>query len=77
MQAPPLWCECAVGESMLLGSMVCAVGSHTAGGFGPSCTWGAYELTCTSGGTPRSKKKKMRGPLGNMTPSFEIPQVLL
>ena len=57
MQVPPLWCKYAVGESMLLGSIVCAVGSHTAGGFGPSCKWGTFELICTSGGIPRSKKK--------------------
>ena len=59
MQVPPLWCKYAVGESMLLGSIVCAVGSHTAGGFGPSCKWGTYELICTSGGIPRSKKKNL------------------
>ena len=51
---------------MLLGSMVCAVESHTAGGFGPSCKWGTLgyfppvEVTTTT-------KKKILGKIPAMS----------
>ena len=45
MWAPLLWCKHTEGESLLLGPMVCAAGSHTARGFGPKCERGTFSLS--------------------------------